>query len=481
MAYDPINKRIYIDTSTTPHTGVSVDDVCDGLGLVGVGDIGTLCKSSSINPMAKYKPVEYSSIGVTGKTSGSGYWRGDNGQCGLTIPKDGYGNLLGFMSGATAWSHEQPSTWYRLLDFDGYDASGAVTLDASKIPTGHLTEDNLSTISFENGVAVFHVALNAQDGSGFFLTLNDLGVRFGSNLVAIKNLVPRLCLKSLDGTVYRELRSGEWKQKTEHGSDPEEAEEKTLAEIISSGVSQITFSSIYEFEIEPQLGVGLTVNGADVYTDSNNNQFVVTGAEYSGSRESLIKVRGFRKSGAGTVPSSGTLTKGSTVIPYYNVVTDFINTGSKQFYVFPFLTNEEYACGIGQNAHLMTIVSVTNYLSFSVDNVVWSQSGTTVTYTATCSFMNGFNEVKYVDVLLDTDGAGTWRELEMDLSNPGVVRSNVQLPALQTTTVTISGTVSKNTYTGVAVGYRNPGASGFQESQEYMYDEYGNLVDPDSQ
>ena len=485
MPYNPTTKRISIDTSTDPDTGVNLLADIKACLAENSNDTGTLCRSSRVNAMSKYKPVERASIvGKTGKTANNDYWKGDNGQCGLTIPNDIKNNWASFMAGTTAWSRALPSTWYRLLDFDGYDGSGAVTLNASKIPTGHLAEDNLSTITFNNGCPVFHLTLNAQDGTGYFLTAAEIGVKFGSSIVQLTTLIPRLMLRSTDGTIHAELKSGEWKRKTEHGADPEESDEKTLGEIISSGVSQITFSSEYEFEISQQDGTGKTVYGGDIYSDGSN-QFIVTDAEFSDNRGYMTKIKGYRKSGSGSVPQSGTLSKvsgdGSSSINYYNFTTLNLNTGSKQFYVFPFLTNDQYMCGMGQNAHQMTIKSVTNTLLYTLDNIVWSKSGTTVTFTATCTFLNGYDSAKQVDVLMATDKANNWNELEPDLSDPEVTKPSETIQALETKTIIITGTVTdvdNNTYSGVAVGYRMAGTSGFLDGEEWMFDGFGNRIIP---
>ncbi len=481
MAYDATSKRVYIDTSVTPNVGVSIADVKTAL-FEGSDDLGILCTSQFINPMAKYKPVEQPSIlGMTGRTSGSGYWRGADGQCGLSIPKALMYNRFDFVSGATAWGFAPPTTWFRLLDFDGYDASEKVSLADAKLPVGYLTEGAQSQITFQNGILVFHVTLNQQDTTGYFLTLNDLSVMFGSTAVPLTDLYPRLLIKSTDGTINLELESDAVKRSTEHGADPEETEPLTLGEIVDSGATQITFAPPFTFYIEAQAGADKTVYGGDIYTDGSN-QYVIVGANYSDNRYTMSEVTCYRKGTAYTVPQSGTLTKvsgsGSSTIQYFNYNTTKLTTGSKQFRILPILTDNSYVCGIGHAAKLMAIASVTDTLVFSIDSVAWSKSGSTITYTAVCTFMNGYNATKYVDVLLATDGALSWQELEPDLSNPTTERSNIALAALKTTSVTITGTVSANTYTGVAVGYRNNGESGYRDSEEYYYDDNGNRVTP---
>ena len=484
MPYNPTTQRIEIDTTTTPHTGVSIHDVNTCL-AGGSLDLGTLCRSAVVNPMAKYKPVEYNTTGVTGRTSGSGYWRGNNGQCGLNIPNDIYNNRFTFASGTTAWSRALPSTKYRLLDFDGYDGSEQVTLDALKIPTGHLTEDSLQTITFDNGEPVFHITLNSQDASGYFLTINDIGVRFGSTTHAIGDLYPRVLLVSTDNTISLELESGARVRSTEHGADPEESEELTLGEIINRGDTQITFGCPYTFYIQQSEGTNKTVYGGDVYTDGRGNNFLITGAYYEGNREWISEITCFRSSGNYSVASSGTLNivsgSGSSPINYYNMNTLQLNTGSKQFYVFPFLTNYSWVCGTGHNAHLMTIASVTNWVNALSPNVVWSRPSSDIQFNISCSFVNGFNTSKAVTVKLKVSSAMDYSELFEEGNRTSEYEETVTVNALSTYNYSTVKTRTYNTYSGVIIEYSFTDSGGYPAGSqilEIMFDSNGNVFDP---
>lgn len=103
-------------------------DIAAVLG-VSSGDVRTLCTSSAIKPWAKYKPVNYPTLGVTGKTSGSQYWKASDGKCGFVIQEyTEFGNprLITTFAGALRagnlrWTRATLDGYARVLDFDGYD------------------------------------------------------------------------------------------------------------------------------------------------------------------------------------------------------------------------------------------------------------------------------------------------------------------------------------------------------------------------
>ena len=123
--------HIYIDTSVTPRRGVDfVGDVDYVLG-VNSGDEATLCTSAAIKPWAKYKPVNYGGRIMTGKVSGSDYWKAD-GKCGFVIqdftefgsPSNSNSFVYKLLAGTLTWTYQRPtggSNPYRAADFDGYD------------------------------------------------------------------------------------------------------------------------------------------------------------------------------------------------------------------------------------------------------------------------------------------------------------------------------------------------------------------------
>ena len=105
-------------------------DIAAVLG-VSSGDVRTLCTSSAIKPWAKYKPVNYPTLGVTGKTSGSQYWKASDGKCGFVIteatefglPSNSNSFVARLLAGSLRWTRAAlgSSAYARVLDFDGYD------------------------------------------------------------------------------------------------------------------------------------------------------------------------------------------------------------------------------------------------------------------------------------------------------------------------------------------------------------------------
>lgn len=121
MAYDPTNQKLSITG------GLSIDEVRRCLSMAR-RDLGTLAKNGAINIWAKYKPVNagVNNYGLTGKASGSEWWKGVNGKCGINFTA--YNNLgtlsSGFLhelsQGNLAWTRETLNAPFRLTDFDGY-------------------------------------------------------------------------------------------------------------------------------------------------------------------------------------------------------------------------------------------------------------------------------------------------------------------------------------------------------------------------
>lgn len=123
-----INGYIYIDTSTTPPKGVSIDDVRTALND-SHRDIGNLCVSTKINPWSLNKPVRlgtpYQSAGWQASSAGNygivPYRIGTGAQALSTLYN------FAFDGAMNGWTYEKPrglatySEWYRLMDFNGYD------------------------------------------------------------------------------------------------------------------------------------------------------------------------------------------------------------------------------------------------------------------------------------------------------------------------------------------------------------------------
>lgn len=114
--------RVYADTSTTPHQGVSVYDVQRALELT-TGDVGTLCGSAKIKKWAKNKPVRLAQIApITDAQRKSVNY-------GLNVSNQtGTPNQIAISNAAT-WYYQRPSGGasqpFRLSDFDGYSINVA--------------------------------------------------------------------------------------------------------------------------------------------------------------------------------------------------------------------------------------------------------------------------------------------------------------------------------------------------------------------
>lgn len=100
--------RIYVDSDSG--TGLTISEIKSVLGESSL-DLGTLCKSSKVNPLAKYKPVNVASWGelteAQRKTAEYGI--------GPTEYSTNEDTAITKM-----WAYEKPTSYFRALDFDGY-------------------------------------------------------------------------------------------------------------------------------------------------------------------------------------------------------------------------------------------------------------------------------------------------------------------------------------------------------------------------
>lgn len=140
--------RIYIDTTTNPDLGVSIGDVKSVLGELS-NDVGNLCKSPKINPMAKYKPIRHASLAVLTNSDRASVKYGFGAGLPPTL-------ALSQNSPQNDWEYEIPrgisyDEWYRLRDFDGYVRDACSPL---AITVGQLVYDGESQILlFGNGMS----------------------------------------------------------------------------------------------------------------------------------------------------------------------------------------------------------------------------------------------------------------------------------------------------------------------------------------
>ncbi len=148
--------RIYIDTNSTPHKGVSIADIQTALGTGAYSDIGGLITNGNVNKWAKYKPFRdnaFSPTDLTRKTKNYG----------LYIPYyDNIGDMVSDMynevwthaenydANRTPWGLERPRGFavtphepFRFLDFDRYFANAQVFVgpvpSPVEVPVGDVT------------------------------------------------------------------------------------------------------------------------------------------------------------------------------------------------------------------------------------------------------------------------------------------------------------------------------------------------------
>lgn len=120
MAYDSTNKKLYVDTSAAKG-GITPWEIAQCIGDYRVSkfgrDIGLLCTSPNINPYARYKPEDHSTIApiTEAQRKANGYGFGGTAK----TFKAGYSTAQ-----HAVYEYKKPkggvSSPFRMLDFDGY-------------------------------------------------------------------------------------------------------------------------------------------------------------------------------------------------------------------------------------------------------------------------------------------------------------------------------------------------------------------------
>ena len=198
-------------TNTITAPVVMPADLSAVLGISGT-DLATACKSSVINPWAKYKPVQWAHIDNTKDPSSGTSWlnsdktwnslatwwkytgviqAGIHRQCGFLVPSSDVGTVdeLG------AWTYEQPaggaSQPYRLTDFNQYYhgavAPFSIDIPARIIKDGNVTRGRVATRLLEHP------------------TINDLGLTLFD--IISPNVKLGIALVLSNGAVYSKTQA----------------------------------------------------------------------------------------------------------------------------------------------------------------------------------------------------------------------------------------------------------------------------------
>jgi len=181
---------IYRNTSTTPNQGVCIADIQTVLGS-GRNDIGGLITYGDINEWAKYKPTIIATLGLTGKTSGSQYWKAADFKCGFAFDvatEFGAPNSVSssfaksLYNGQLDWTYARPLggisvSPFRFLDFDGYDHE-------AECPIGDLAT---TTVYLQLRDNVYHLMIDYDyndPGTNDWLKLSDISVDGGTTYLS---------------------------------------------------------------------------------------------------------------------------------------------------------------------------------------------------------------------------------------------------------------------------------------------------------
>ena len=202
------NGRIFIDTTSTPHVGISMSDMNAVLGTSGYGDIGAFIQYAAANDLirvwAKYKPERNSLLHISEADRQDNYF-------GLSIPimssaaavasfVDDFSNGWLYLAPRGKGAASGQDEWYRYLDFNGYNhyANCFVNSADKTLPSSY-------TVGIGGTGVTFHLGINAganlaQDAIG----ITDLKLG-GSEGTAFSGLYFGLLFK--DGSTYKLVTS----------------------------------------------------------------------------------------------------------------------------------------------------------------------------------------------------------------------------------------------------------------------------------
>lgn len=195
---------IYIDTSITPHKGVSIADIQQALGTGEYNTIGGLITYGNINKWAKYKPVRLTALNTDDQLeedttnhrmvwkSTADWWKGEGLQptCGFVVPS--YASIGELIDTNDVWQYLRPRglngggqgvhEWFRFKDFIQYNHNAVCPIEVN------LPNDTTVTTTVARNIGV-SLVLKANAVLPYYnLRLTDIG-DYGSmylGLVVVK-------------------------------------------------------------------------------------------------------------------------------------------------------------------------------------------------------------------------------------------------------------------------------------------------------
>ena len=182
---------IFIDTSTTPHKGVSIADIQQTIGTGAYSDIGGLIVNGNINKWAKYKPVRLTILDTDDQLeedttnhrmvwkSNSDWWKGEGLQptCGFAVPS--YAGIDALIETNDVWQYLRPRglngggqgthEWHRFKDFNQYNHNAVCPINIV------LPDDTTVTTTIARNVGVSLVLKADAVLPDYNLKLTDIG------------------------------------------------------------------------------------------------------------------------------------------------------------------------------------------------------------------------------------------------------------------------------------------------------------------
>jgi hypothetical protein len=176
---------------------VTISDAMYTLGST-ASNLSALCKSDKVNMWSRIKPIEYPSVAPD--RSSRLWWQGASGHCGLNYDAAVSTsvrtvNQLFTDDKLNGWAREDvPSSYYRLLDFNGYSADALPPLRDFAVTTLVSKTGNLSVQCVEN--VKFDTTDATSPGS---VSFDDINVFVDGTLYSLSNLYFGIVVYDTDG------------------------------------------------------------------------------------------------------------------------------------------------------------------------------------------------------------------------------------------------------------------------------------------
>jgi hypothetical protein len=266
---------------------VSISDVQKALG-VSANDLATLCKSTNINPFSKYKPVIFNNYFPV---TGDNYWKAADGKAGVILPQySSFADMINAIkSSSTRWSHQPPTSIFRLTDFNGYNANAQKpvgSISSLSIHRGDVImqtinciyddhEDNLGLINMGLGDYYLSLAIMKSDSdtTPAYLASSPYTVQ-GTLNAEVPVMIINAYANELPAGTYPMYLFFSWKAMPSLDSQTFVPIDNSIGRLTIVNLTSITVSAAYDSGNEEYITYKVVIVNGDTSTKVFNNSYM---------------------------------------------------------------------------------------------------------------------------------------------------------------------------------------------------------------